>query len=75
VGGCAPKDTTHGQNTVQEQFKINSPFMLQSVGVALRLIGLSNFAEIFDLVEILSDFPESAFAAIFIPLRVEFNAR
>ena len=48
--------------------------MLQSVGVALRLIGLSNFAEIFDLVEILSDFPESAFAAIFIPLRVEFNA-
>ena len=49
--------------------------MLQSVGVALRLIGLSNFAEIFDLVEILSDFPEPAFAAIFIPLRVEFNAR
>ena len=39
------------------------------------LIGLSNFAEIFDLVEIRSDFPESAFAAIFVPLRVKFNAR
>ena len=70
VGGCAPKETTHGQNTVQEQFKISSPFIDQSVGVALRLIGLSNLAEIFDFVEILSDFPEAAFATIFIPLRI-----
>ena len=38
--------------------------------VALRLIGLSNLAEIFDFVEILSDFPEAAFATIFIPLRI-----
>src|SRR6187455_758655 len=26
VGGCSPSDKTHGQNTVQEQDKTNSPF-------------------------------------------------
>ena len=68
VGGCAPKETTQGQKTVHEQLRMSSPTMDQSVGVALRLSGLSNFAEIFERVAILSDFPEAVVDVIFIPL-------
>ncbi len=39
VGGCAPSDTTQGQNTVHEQFRKSSPLIAHSVGDILRRFG------------------------------------
>ena len=39
VGGCAPRLTTQGQKTVQEQFRNNSPLIAHSVGLLCRRFG------------------------------------
>jgi hypothetical protein len=39
VGGCFPRLTTQGQNTVQEQLRNSSPLIAQSVGRICRRLG------------------------------------
>jgi hypothetical protein len=41
VGGCLPRLTTQGQNTVQLQLRNSSPLIAQSVGRIWRRLGFS----------------------------------